>query len=140
MVIIITKNLATCYTYDYKTGKIYQKSDWELPWKYGNMMIATPYYYNDLEKIHHNYPDVFFSSISKIRVIKIPHLETNFASHSSSHRNRKKPDNNSISTEFTCQVLWIWTKKRRGDKMNWNIDLVHPRLDLVNLDLVKYSI
>ena len=35
---------------------------------------------------------MFFSSISKIRVIKIPHLETNFASHSSSHRNRKKPD------------------------------------------------
>ena len=54
---------------------------------------------------------MFFSSISKIRVIKIPHLETNFASHSSSHRNRKKPDNNSISTVFTCQVLWIWAKK-----------------------------
>ena len=66
-------------------------------------MIATPYYYNHLEKIHHNYPDVF-SSISKIRVIKIPHLETNFASHSSSHRNRKKL----TTIQFQqCQVLRI---------------------------------
>ena len=81
--VIITKNLAT--QYDYKTGKIYIKRAAGNE----NMMMATPY---DLEKYITNIQMFFFfKKVNFIRVIKIPLiLETNLASHSSSHRNKKK--------------------------------------------------